>query len=131
VIIISPSRGNGAVSLGAKAILFDGEYAADISNPLSAFYLRRDGSASGRWHTASGPGSWTWLLEGGAPDFQVYCQPKSGAVSYGSSPTNTWVSLSSDRGWIRQPGNPTILAVSIREAASGTVLATCTITLTS
>lgn len=129
MIVISPSRGDGIVSVGGEVVLFDGEYARLDHGSAVYFALLSGGSAVGAEVAVSGPGSWTWLLDGAAANFQVYCQPKSGSVRIGSSPTNSWVSLGTDRNWRRAPGRAVVLAISIRDAATGTVLATCTITL--
>jgi len=129
-IVISPSRGDGSVGIGGSVSLFDGEYEGSAFQTY--FELTSGGTARGEEDLVSGPGTWTWLLSGSASDFQVYCQPTSGSVEWGSASTNTWLSLSSSRRWMRSwLSSTTVLAISIRDVSTGTVRATCTITLSS
>jgi len=130
MIVISPSRGDGGTTVGAAVSLFDGEYSGDVFQTY--FQLSSGGSATGEEDTVVGPGSWTWLLSGSTSAFQVYCQPTTGSVEWGSAGTNTWLSLGSTRKWTRSwLSSRTVLAISIRDVATSTVRATCTITLTS
>ena len=128
-IVISPSRGDGSVGIGGSVSLFDGEYEGGAF--ATYFQLSSGGTASGEEDTVSGPGSWPWLLSGNASDFQVYCQPTTGSVEWGSASTNTWLSLGSSRRWTRSwLSSRVVLSISIRDALTQTVRATCTITLT-
>lgn len=128
-IVISPSNGGGDIDIGGSVSLFDGAYEG---SPFQTYFeLGSSGTARGEEDTVSGSGTWTWLLSGSAGDFQVYCQPTSGSVEWGSASTNTWLSLSSSRRWTRAwLSSTTVLAITIRDATTQVVRGTCTITLT-
>lgn len=131
MIIISPSRGGGDVEIGGQAILFDGTYKDTFPFDTAYFQLSSDGTAAGEYTTVSGPDNWTWLLNGSASDFDVYCQPTSGSVKSGSAPINSWLNLGTTRIWTRSGtvSNPVFLAITIRLASTLVTQATCTIKL--
>lgn len=132
MIVVSPSNGAGETSEtgGAAVVLFTSEYADDPTTLKSNFAIRSTGSATGQYVLTSGQLSWTWLQTGAANDYEVYCQPTSGSVTNGSASVNHWIGLNSTRTWVRKT-TPVVLAITIRDAATQTTQATCTITLTS
>src|SRR5690606_35221334 len=84
------------------------------------------------------PISGEWLIEGSASDYEaraviVSGPTNGGTTSSGSGPFNTWVSIGSQSQWRvnTTSATPSILVidVSIRNATTGTVLDTATITL--
>jgi hypothetical protein len=78
--------------------------------------------------------TWTWLLSGLASDYQISMALVSGATPSGD-PLSSWLSLSSSRSWFVSRGGTfgtTIsnLQVSIKNVATGIIVATAAITIT-
>jgi hypothetical protein len=79
----------------------------------------------------------TWLIRGAASDYQVRATTVSGTTpDVASDALSTWLSLSSSRTWqLTKTGGAAgssvscVLTIEIREAASGTVLDSATVTL--
>lgn len=131
MIVISPARGAG-VEVGGEVVLFDATWGDVFSSPASVTFAN-NGTVSGQQQIVSGPNGWTWLLSGEASAFQIRAQPTSGSVASGSSAVNSWLSLGTTRTWTQRRTHPAddtvVLLIRIRDAASQTVRATCTITL--
>lgn len=75
----------------------------------------------------------TWLLVGSAGDYEVMATQTSGTVSSGT--VSTWLNCGTTRSWsvVFTSNNGTktcTLTIQIRDVATGTVQATCTVTLT-
>lgn len=131
MIVISPARGTG-VEVSGQVVLFNATWRDVLSSPASVTF-GSNGNVSGLQTIVSGPNGWAWLLSGSASDFQIRAQPTSGSVASGSSAVNSWLSLGTTRTWTQRrtfPADDTVvLSIRIRDTATQTVRATCTITL--
>lgn len=128
-IVVSPARGGG-VSIGGNCVLFDGYYQETSGIQLATWQATSAGAVDVTADViVSGPDDYTWLLSGAAADYEIYCQPTSGSFSSGSAATNTWLALSTTRIWKRSGSATVIATVTIRDIATQTTQATCTITL--
>lgn len=97
---------------------------------VTTFNIKSDGTYESLGNSISASGN--WLLSGAASSYEVRFTPTSGAVSFGSAATATWLTLSSDRSWNKQSGGgfeEVIGVLEIRNASTQQLLVTSTLTL--
>ena len=135
MIVIIPSNGDGGVTEegGASVLLYDAAWEAQGVAPIydeAYFELQSGGAAVGEYVSTSGPDGWTWLVSGTNSDLEVKCQVTTGNVDKGASDaTNSWLNLGTTRTWVqRRKDSETVLSITIRDVATQTTQATCTIT---
>lgn len=95
---------------------------------LASYALLSSGSAQ----VDGSPVSGEWLVSGSASSFEVRATVQSGALTSGT--TGSWLNLGTTREWVVERTtlgtNTCALLVEIRNASSGSVLDSATITLT-
>lgn len=137
-IVISPSRGGG-IDIGGQVFLFDGTYGDDTDGSKALWEIipssyptnPADERLAGGFHIiVSGPHSFTWLPSGDSSLYEIKCQPTFWGVGSNSSAVNTWLNLGSPRIW-RRGSFPCTLNITIRDVATQTTQATCTVNLQS
>lgn len=132
-IVVSPARGGG-IEIGGSIFLYDATYSDGATTARFRIFPDTAGGGNARLAGTSGndidagPGSWTWIPVGAASAYEIYCQPISGSVAGSISATNTWLNLGTARSWTRN-SSTAVLAITIRDVATQTTQATCTITL--
>lgn len=101
-----------------------------LSTATAGYRLNSAGTAQ-RLVQASYTTLETWLVSGTASQFEVRVTPTGDALSTGT--TGSWLALSSDREWTLVQASvaakSTSLLVEIRNASSGAVLDSATVTL--
>ncbi len=128
MIVIKASNGDGVVTIGGTILLLNAVYEdSGATEAQIAFSLH--GTVAGTPVTISGPSGWTWLNSGAAGDYEIYCQPTSG--SFGGGDVNKWKAMDRNLTWIRQnsAGQNVTATFTVRDRATQTTQATCTITL--
>lgn len=140
MIVIHPSRGAG-VTTGSSLQLFDATFkSSGFTRPYCVIYPSsyptdptEESHAGGGPIKSAGPASgYLWLPVGeDSTLYEIKCQPISDTAKSGSSPVNTWLSLGTGRQWNGSiTGSDIVLGWTIRDIATQTTRATCTITLT-
>lgn len=102
--------------------------AVDPATALAVYELNSSGTGS-----ATGFGTWSWLLSGLNSDYQVRATVTSGPTPTGS-PTASWLSLGTTRNWaLTQSGvgsQTTYLTIEIRRVSDTVVIDTATAVIT-
>lgn len=128
MIVVKASNGDGGVQIGGTILLFDAVY-EDSGTTVAQIAFSLHGTVAGTPVTVSGPSGWTWLNSGDAVDYEIYCHPTSG--SFGNGDVNKWKTMDRNLTWVRKnsAGQNVTATLTIRDRATKTTQATCTITL--